>query len=597
MKSFFKIMLASMLGLLLTIGISIFILFVTITAIASSADESKEPKIAENSVLHLRFENQIKDRPSNNPFENFDFNTFEDRTPLSLKSIIDNIEKAKHDDRIKGIYLDIPSLQAEMATTEEIRKALEDFKSDGKFIVSYSENYGQGEYYLASVSDEILLNPAGELNFKGYSATLMFFKDALNRLEVDMQVIRHGKFKSAIEPFIRNDMSDANRKQYKELIDGVWNDRLQKISISRKLSTEDLNRIADSLEIRIADDALEYNLVDQLLYEDEVIKLLKEKAGVADEELSLVNLNSFRKTKKSKSIERGQATETWNAKEKIAIIYAEGEIVSGKSKDGSMGSETVVEAIKEARNDDRVKAIVLRINSPGGSALASDVMWRESQLAKQEKPLVVSMGNVAASGGYYLACGADYIFAEASTITGSIGVFGLIPNLKPMLNNKLGIHTDQVTTNAYSDGLSSFRALKSKERESLREMIEHIYDDFTQKVADGRGMEQSAVDSIGQGRVWNGLSAKRVGLVDEIGGLNAAIAKAVSLAELDEYKLKVLPKKQDPFEKMMSELTQQAKLKLIGQELGVAEKYYFNFKRIINADGVYMRMPVDLTVE
>lgn len=590
-------MLASMLGLLLTIGISIFILFVTITAIASSADESKEPKIAENSVLHLRFENQIKDRPSNNPFENFDFNTFEDRTPLSLKSIIDNIEKAKHDDRIKGIYLDIPSLQAEMATTEEIRKALEDFKSDGKFIVSYSENYGQGEYYLASVSDEILLNPAGELNFKGYSATLMFFKDALNRLEVDMQVIRHGKFKSAIEPFIRNGMSDANRKQYQELIDGVWNDRLQKISISRKLSTEDLNRIADSLEIRIADDALEYNLVDQLLYEDEVIKLLKEKAGVADKELSLVNLNSFRKTKKSKSIERGQATETWNAKEKVAIIYAEGEIVSGKSKDGSMGSETVVEAIKEARNDERVKAIVLRINSPGGSALASDVMWRESQLARQEKPLVVSMGNVAASGGYYLACGADYIFAESSTITGSIGVFGLIPNLKPMLNNKLGIHTDQVTTNAYSDGLSSFRALKSRERESLREMIEHIYDDFTQKVADGRGMEQSAVDSIGQGRVWNGLSAKRVGLVDEIGGLNAAIAKAVSLAELDEYKLKVLPKKQDPFEKMMSELTQQAKLKLIGQELGVAEKYYLNFKRIINADGVYMRMPVDLTVE
>jgi len=590
-------MLATMLGLLLTIGIGIFILFITITAIASSSDESKEPTIADNSVLHLRFENQIKDRPSNNPFENFDFNTFEDRTPLSLKSIIDNIEKAKQDDRIKGIYLDVPSLKADMATTEEIRKALEDFKSDGKFIVSYSENYGQGEYYLASVSDEVLLNPAGELNFKGYSATLMFFKDALNRLEVDMQVIRHGKFKSAIEPFIRNDMSDANRKQYQELIDGVWNNRLQKISISRKLSTEELNKIADSLEIRIAEDALEHRLVDQLLYEDEVIDLLKEKAAAADEDLNLVRLNSFKKTKKAKSIERGQATEKWNAKEKIAIVYAEGEIISGKSKDGSMGSETVVEAIKEARKDERVKAIVLRINSPGGSALASDVMWRETQLAKQEKPLVVSMGNVAASGGYYLACGADYIFAESSTVTGSIGVFGLIPNLKPMLNNKLGVHTDQVTTNAYSDGLSSFRALKTKERESLGEMIEHIYDDFTQKVADGRGMEQSEVDSIGQGRVWNGLSAKRIGLVDEIGGLNSAIAKAVSLAELDEYKLKVLPKKQDPFEKMMSELTQQAKLNLLGQEFGAAEKYYLNFKRILNADGVYMRMPVDVTVE
>ncbi|MEQ8909070.1 MAG: signal peptide peptidase SppA [Vicingaceae bacterium] len=598
MKDFFKFMFASMLGFLLTIGIATFIFFVTISAIIASAEDTKEPKIASNTILHIKFENAIQDRPSNNPFENIDFSTFEDKTPLSLKNILDNIEKAKVDDRIKGIYLDIPYLKANMATTEEIREALIDFKTSGKFIISYSENYGQGEYYLASVADEIYLNPAGEMNFKGYAATLLFFKDALNRLDVDMQVIRHGKFKSAIEPFIRNDMSAENRKQYEELIGSIWASRLEKIAGSRNLTVDKLNEIADSLTIRIAEDAKKNGLVDELLFEDEVKKRLVEKSEVeSEDELNFLALKKFNKAKRKLKDGDDGDKEKWNSKNKVALIYAEGEIVSGESRDGSMGSETIAKAIKEARQDKKVKAIVLRVNSPGGSALASDVMWREVKLAKAEKPVVVSMGDVAASGGYYISCGANKIFAESSTITGSIGVFGLIPNMEGMLNNKLGIHTDRVTTNTYSDGLSSLRPLAKKERTALREMIEHIYDEFTQKVADGRNMTQAEVDSIGQGRVWSGLSALKIGLVDEIGGLDNAILAAVEMAELEDYKLKELPAREDPIQKMMSEFAAEARMSIAGEAFGPAAKYYSNAKRVFESNGIYTRLPVDIIVE
>lgn len=591
-------MFASMLGFLLTIGIVTFLFFITLSAIIASAEDTSEPTIADKSILHIKLENAVKDRPGNNPFENIDFSTFEDKTPLSLKNILDNIEKAKTDDRIKGIYLDIPFLKANMATTEEIRKALVDFKSSGKFIISYSENYGQGEYYLASVADQIYLNPAGEMEFKGFGATLMFFKDALNRLEVDMQVIRHGKFKSAIEPFIRNDMSAENRQQYQELIGSIWTNRLETIASSRKLTTKNLNEIADSLAIRIADDAKKYGLVDDLLFEDEVKSILAEKSEVnSEEELSFIRLKKYNKAK-NKAVDSGtNSKEKWNSKNKVAVIYAEGEIVSGESKDGSMGSETIAKAIKMARQDKKVKAIVLRVNSPGGSALASDVMWREVQLAKTEKPIVVSMGDVAASGGYYISCGANKIFAESSTITGSIGVFGLIPNMEGMLNHKIGIHTDRVTTNPYADGLSSFRPLAKQERVVLKEMIEHIYDDFTMKVAQGRNMTQAQVDSIGQGRVWSGLSALRIGLVDEIGGLEAAIAEAIKLAEIDDYKLKELPEQQDPIQKMMNEFANNARMQLFGETFGPAEKYYSNVKRVLDAKGIYTRLPVDIIIE
>ncbi|CAE7470479.1 sppA [Symbiodinium microadriaticum] len=510
-----------------------------IAGLASSAKDDKEPTIKEGSILHLKLNRPIKDRPSDNPFETFNFATLEDESPLSLSKIIENIEKASKDERIEGVYLDIQNLRANMSSTEAIRRALTKFKESGKFIVAYNEDYGQNEYYLCSVADEIYLNPAGGMTFKGLSAQLMFFKDALGRLDIDMQVIRHGKFKSAIEPFVRNDMSPENEAQLRKLIDGIWASQLEEISSARKIDKAELNRIADSLLIRTADDALAFGLVDDLLYEDEVKKLLKAKG----EDMELVR-------------------EIRRSKNKIAVIFAEGEIISGKSNDGSMGSETIADAIKKAREDKEVKAIVLRVNSPGGSALASDVIWRETMLAKAEKPLVVSMGDLAASGGYYISCGANRIYAEESTITGSIGVFGVIPNMQGMLNKKLGIYTDEVNTNANSDGLTPFRPLSNTERVAVKAMIEEIYDDFTSKVANGRGMSQADVDSIGQGRVWSGIDAIEIGLVDEIGGLEAAIASAAELAEVEKYKLKELPEQEDPMMKLMQQLANQSYLKI-----------------------------------
>lgn len=591
-------MFASMLGLILTIALAIIIFIGVISAVISSSQSENAPKIADNTILHIQFKKLIQDRPTNNPWENFDFNTFEDKTPLGLKNILDNIEKAKNDDRIKGIYLDIASLQANMASIEEIRKELIDFKSSGKFIVSYSENFGQGEYYLSSVADEIYLNPAGEMTFKGLSAQVMFFKDMLSRLEIDMQVIRHGKFKSAIEPFIREDMSDENRAQISTLVNTLWDYQLEQMSSARNISVAQLNEIADGLLIRSAVDAEKFKLVDGLKYEDEVLSMLKSKLSIEEkDELNTIALSQLNKVKRSTQNSSESSKEKTISKNRIAIIFAEGEIVSGKSRDGSMGSETIAKAIKEARNDDKVKAIVLRVNSPGGSALASDVMWREVVLAKKEKPVVVSMGGVAASGGYYISCAADKIYAESSTITGSIGVFGLIPNMKGMFNKKLGINIDRVNTNEFSDGLTPFRPLEETERAALKDMIEIIYDDFTQKVADGRKMTQAAVDSIGQGRVWTGINAKEIGLIDEIGGLEDAISFAVEMADVEDYRLTELPAQEDPFQKMLKGLSNDVRLQILGEEIGRAEYYYNNIKQVINSKGVYTRLPVEIIID
>ena len=625
MKQFFKFMFASMLGIFL----SLFILFLVgggiLAGIASSASEDKEPAIKASSILHLKLNKQIKDRSSDNPFETFNFATLEDESPLTLKGIIENIEKASKDERIDGIYLNLKSLRANLSSLEAIRRSLESFKESGKFIIAYSESYGQAEYYLSSVADEIYLNPAGGITFKGLSAQLMFFKDALERIDIDMQVIRHGKFKSAIEPFIRNDMSAENEAQLKRLIQGVWDTQWKAIAKSRSIDGTKLNQIADDLLIRTADDALAYGMVDGLKYEDEVKALLIGKSNLSKSEtedqpqkntdstavaseiesedreektdpaLNLLSLNDLNKLKYAQGEDKDVIREKRKSRDRIAVIYAEGEIVSGKSDADLMGSETMVEAIREAREDDKVKAIVLRVNSPGGSALASEVIWRETTLAREEKPLVVSMGDLAASGGYYISCGADKIFAERSTITGSIGVFGVIPNMQGLLNEKMGIYVDQVNSNRNADGLTPFRPLNETERSAVRDMIETIYDDFTSKVAVGRNMSQANVDSIGQGRVWNGMDALEIGLVDELGGLEAAINHAAEMANLEHYKLKELPKRQDPMMKLMKEFANQSYVKILGLPMQTkAEKYYRVLERTFETEGIYTRLPVDI---
>jgi protease-4 len=584
-------MFATIVGLFVTFALIFFIFLGIVGSIISSAsDDSKVSKVSENSVLHLKFNTEIKDRASNNPFENFNFETFEANENLGLAQIIKNIEKAKNDDRIKGIYLDLSTINTGMASLEEIREALNDFKSSKKWIISYAEVYTQGTYYLASVADKIYINPAGIMELRGLASQLMFFKNALEKLDVEVQIIRHGKFKSAVEPFMLEKMSDSNREQMEKILNTMWGSMLNQVSGSRKIDVATINELADGIKIQDAKDALKYKFVDKLTYKDELLSLLRKKLKIDEEEdINYITLGKYAKAK-LKNKEKN------TSENKIAVIFAAGSIVSGKSSKDNMGSETISAAIREARLDEDVKAIVLRVNSPGGSALASDVMWREVTLAKKVKPVIVSMGDVAASGGYYIACAADKIVASEKTITGSIGVFGVIPNAKGFFNNKLGITFDTVKTNTHADMMTIFRPLTAEEKDIIQIGVEKIYDDFITKVAKGRGMTKAAIDSIGQGRVWTGLDAKDIGLVDEIGGLKKAIDIAKEMAKLEDYKLEAYPKRKDPMEQFLLELSGEAEARIMKMQLGESYKYYKKANELSTQSGIMARMPFDIEV-
>lgn len=605
MKQFFKFMFASMLGMALTIILGFLLIIGIVGGIVASAGNKPITYVSDNSVLHIELKEEIKDRSSNNPFDNFDFNSFQTKEILGMNDIKESLEKAKTDNKIKGIFLNVSSVKTGMANLEEIRKALLDFKESKKFIIAYSEGYSQGAYYLSTVADKVYLNPVGEMSFQGLTSQIMFFKEALEKLDIEMQVIRHGKFKSAVEPYLLNEMSPSNRKQISTLINSIWNDMLSNISTARSISVAELNRIADDIAIRLPKDALNNKLIDGLKYEDEVLAELANLAGTEakdDEPLTkpkLINLSKYKNAegKEAKDENEDDDAINPNAKDKIAIIYAEGEIRSGKSNRDILGSETTVEAVEKATKDKNVKAIVLRINSPGGSALASDVMWRAIELAKREKPVVVSMGNLAASGGYYIACGANKIFAQPTTITGSIGVFGVVPNFKGLFNNKLGIYVDGVSTNKHSDMMiNQWRPLDDEETSAITEMVEAIYDDFISKVAEGRGMTKAEVDSIGQGRVWSGVNAIEIGLVDELGGLNDAIKSAAELANIDSYKIKELPRQKEPIEQIMEDFSMEAKAMILGDELSRTYNYFKVFEETTKRSGIMTRIPYDIVI-
>jgi len=590
MKQFFKYMLATIVGVMITFTLIFFIFLGIIGALISSASGSQKEgaSVAENSILHLKFDTKISDRASDNPFENFNFETFEANENLSLGEIIRSIEKAKKDDRIKGIYLDLSTINAGLASIEEIRKALNDFKSSGKWIISYSEIYTQSSYYLASVSDKIYLNPSGIMELRGLSTEMMFFKKMLEKLDIDVQIIRHGKFKSAVEPYMLEKMSPSNREQIEKLLNTVWGSMTNKIAGSRTINVRKINALADDIKIQNAEDAVKYKFIDALMYKDELLSELQKRLKLKKEEdIQYVTLGKYANAKL-----KGEKTEF--SKNKIAIVYASGTIVSGKSSQGNMGSETISAAIREARLDKKVKAIVLRVNSPGGSALASDIIWREVTLAKQAKPVVVSMGDVAASGGYFIACAADKIVADEKTITGSIGVFGVIPNAQGFFNNKLGITFDRAKTNKHSDMLTIFRPLTADEKAIIQMGVEKIYDDFITKVSEGRGISKADVDSIGQGRVWVGLDAKEIGLVDEIGGLNTALAIAKKMAKLEDYQIEDYPKRKAFFEQMMLELSGEATARFLQLQLGDSYKYYQKANELSTQSGIMARMPYDI---
>ncbi|MCG3167189.1 MAG: Protease 4 [Bacteroidia bacterium] len=593
MKQFFKFMFASMLGVFLAFFLGIIVLFGMIAALISSADSKKEVKVEPNSVLHINFEAQINDRSSNNPFENFDFGSMSGKQGIGLNDILENIEKAKTDENIKGIYIDLQTVPAGIATIEEIRNKLIEFKESKKFIVAYSEVYTQGAYYLASVADEVWLNPEGLIEFKGLGAQVMFFKGLLEKLEVEPQVIRYGKFKSAIEPFILDKMSEANREQTMKYMGSIWDHIVKGIAESRKLTPEQLNLIADSALVQNAKDAVEQKLADKLYYKDQVLDDLKDRCGLEEiKKLKMVSMVKYKDAPKPKKKE-----DKGLAKDKIAVIYASGSIEGGEGDDQTIGSDRISKAIRKARLDENVKAIVLRVNSPGGSSLASDVIWREVVLAKAVKPVVASMGDVAASGGYYISCAADTIIASPNTITGSIGVFGLLMNLKSLMNNKLGVTIDTVKTNHYADLGSAFRPLTQAERDIIQNSVNEIYDSFITKVAEGRGMKKADVDSIGQGRVWSGVDAKELGLVDVLGGMEDAIEIAAKMAKLDHYRVAEYPEQKDPFKAFMEELQGQGEDVMVKNALGENYRFYKTLDDMRKMEGIQARMPFDIYID
>lgn len=590
MKEFFKFTFASMLGFILASLLAMLIFF-GIIASALSFTKKEAVVVEDKTILHMNLDTEISDRAPDNPFASFDFNSMSGSQPLGLNDILSALKNAARDEKIKGIYLDLSVIPAGMATVEEIRNALLDFKKSGKFIISYGEVYSQKAYYLASVADKIYLNPAGGMEFKGLSGEVMFFKGMLEKLDIEAQIIRHGKFKSAVEPFMLDKMSDASKEQTLSYVSAIWNQMLQGIAGSRKIEAAQLTNIADNFLCQTAEDAVKLKLVDKLAYKDEVLEELKNKSGVS-------GIKDLKLLKFAKYVDSPEANETTAVSgDKIAIIYASGNIISGEGDEGSIGSERISKAIRKARMDDKVKAIVLRVNSPGGSALASDVIWREVTLSKKVKPVVVSMGDLAASGGYYISCGASKVFASPTTLTGSIGVFGIIPNAGKFFNNRLGISFDGVKTNPYADYIPLTRAMNEEEKKIITREIEGIYSTFITHVAEGRKMTTAGVDSIGQGRVWSGLDAKRIGLVDEFGGLNDAIKAAAELAKLKEYKTMELPYQKDPFTKIMEALSGENTSVFVKQQLGPAYSYLEYLKKMSQMQGVQAMMPFDITIK
>ena len=590
---FYKVVIAAFIGTLIALLITFFVKVSFFSSLIKSISKDTEmaTTVKPNSVLYMKLDYEIADRTSENEFAGIDFNTLESKDVTGLNQILSNIENAKTDANIKGIYLELSSIPTSTATLQEIRNKLIEFKESGKFIVTYGENYSQSAYYLATAADKIYLNPEGMVDIHGMASQVMFYKHLLEKLDVEMQIVRgpNNRFKSAVEPYFLDKMSEANREQMDKLLGSVWGEILASISQSRNISVEQLNQIADQMEtFSDAQKAMEYNLVDGLMYKDEMLAELKNLTG-SDK----INAIPNAKYADSYSINNNSGNE-------IAIIYAEGQIFDGKGQEGNIYSENLSKTIRKAREDENVKAIVLRVNSPGGSAVASAIIGHELDLAKEVKPVIVSMGNYAASGGYWISANGDYIFADPTTLTGSIGVFGTFPNLKGLLNDKLGLTFDVVKTNENADFGNFTEPLTEFQYAKLQQMVVKTYDDFTGMVARNRGLRQSYVDSIGQGRVWSGVDAIELGLVDQLGDMEDAIAFAAERAGIaNDYKIVEMPKQKD----FMTRFTEQlsggnddldASLR---QKLGMYYKYYEGIENLSNNTGIQARVPFDMVIQ
>ncbi len=587
MKNFFSSMLGSLVALFIYSFLSIFLGIIFIVIASAGASKSQTSEVKSNTILELRLQGEIVERLSDDDemLANFSFPGQDDRiNTQALNNILKAIDNAATDDNIKGIYLCADMFSAGFTTSKEIRDALLEFKESGKFIVAYADNYSQKGYYIASAADKVYLNPMGMLDLHGLASQTMYVKNTLEKVGVEMVVVKHGKYKSAVEPFMTDKMSDASREQTTVLLDDLWRLYCEEVGASRGLSHEMINAYADKMMgLQKTELTVNYKLVDGLKYYDEMLEELKVLSGREDKKTRRILT-----TKYAKSIVKKDKPEN-----KIAIIYAVGAIDGGGNE--GINSKKLSADIRKAREDDDIKAIVLRVNSPGGSAYGSEQIWREVMLAKEGKPLIVSMGDVAASGGYYIACAAHSIVAQPSTITGSIGIFGAFPNISK-LDEKLGLTFDGVQTNKMADFLNPNRPVTAEEKQMLQAYIERGYDSFIGRCADGRMMSKDEIDKIGQGRVWTGEDAKEIGLVDKLGSLDDAIALAAEMSGLEEYDVQELPIPKSFFETLIENLNGQVKTTLMKVRYGEAYRLYEYAERIKGMQGVQARMAFDLEI-
>ena len=586
MKNFLSSLLATLVGLLI-MTLVVFLIFMGIIA-ASTSKEVVE--VNENSLLVAKFNKQIIDRADKNPLSKLMSGSLAFNDVMGLDQILKDLEKAKADDNIKGIFLRLSNVPSGSATLGEVRDALLDFKTSGKFIYAYADIFTQKSYYLATVADSIFMTPEGMFMFTGLSAEATFYKNALDKIGIEMQVVKHGSYKSAAESYTREDLSDENREQIEGYVGSIWNKMVSDISESRGIPVEKLNQYADELVSIENDKLVETGMIDGLIYYDEMLSLMKKKLGVEEKsDMEAIGFSSYGDVPSKEKKEVGR--------DKIAVIYAMGMVVDGNAGEGYIGSERIAKAIRKARRDNSVKAIVFRVNSGGGSVVASDVIYREALLAAKEKPFVASMGDVAASGGYYIVAPADTILASPSTITGSLGVIFSIPNMKELMNDKLGVTTDVVKTNKHADIYSVFDPLDPQERLFIQKSVDDAYENFISLVAEGRNKSYDEIDAIAGGRVWGATDALELGLIDMFGGMKKSIEVAAEMAGLENYRIQSLPKLDDPLTALMKELTGGARMKAMEKELGRDYIHYKNIQNIREMRGLQSIVPFDIELK
>lgn len=593
MKEFMKIVLGTVVGLFLTFMI------ISILSILSLAgmmiNEGMSSPIKDNSILKINLSGTMQERAESNPLAMI---MGEEAEGIALDNALTALDKAAKNEKVKGVYIEAGILGSSPAMAQELRQAIVKFKKSGKWVIAYGDRYSKMSYYIASAADEVLLNPSGSVDFSGMASTLMFFKETLAKLGVKMQVFKVGTYKSAVEPYICTEMSDANREQISSYLGDVWSQVLKDVSKSRKRSEAELNSLADTLTvIAKAETSVEGGLVDRLCYIDEVKETLRKKMGLDDDDDDELIFTTIDDMAKSESLDD-------KVDDQVAVYYAYGEIVDiaaqgGFSQEHQIVGSKMVNDLQQLRKDDDIKAVVIRVNSPGGSAYASEQIWREIMLLKKEKPVVVSMGGLAASGGYYISCPADKIYAENTTLTGSIGIFGMIPDASELITNKLGVRFDGVKTNKMSDlGANLGRPFNEAESAMLQSMVEDGYDLFTRRVAEGRGIPQDSVKVIGEGRVWTGRQGLKIGLVDKIGNLEDAISAASKLAKLKEYRAVPYPQDdENPFTAMFNKSKSGYLDSQIRETLGEYYSGYSIYKNLRNMNPIQARMPFDVVIK